>query len=181
MESAGAGLGMESANLAALVLTEIALSLDIFETPVDPENRRREKQAEWDKTYMTMAQLIAGHSHDPKFKVGAIVVNDMDGTVAGMGYNGRGKGRPNDRFSMETGQSGFVHAEMNAIARVSWQLACTYTLYTTLSPCVVCAGLVLNNPIKRVVYAAEYPGDEGLKEITLGLGVSNVVCCPHHE
>lgn len=146
----------------------------------DPNKRRQEKRIAWDKTYMAIAHLIAQHSHDPKHKVGAVVVNDHNGSIVGLGYNGRGKGRPNERFSLEAGQSGWVHAEMNAVARVSWEMTCCYTLYTTLAPCVVCAGLILNNPIARVVYGKTYADDmRGVDELLAGLGSSNVVHCPH--
>jgi dCMP deaminase len=140
------------------------------------------KQLKWDESYLQIAEIISGFSYDPKYKVGAIVVNNDTGAIVGLGYNGRGKGRPNERFSNETGQSGFVHAEMNAIARVSWETKCTYTLYTTLSPCLVCAALILNNPIVRVVYRQAYKdGLEGLNEITAGLGKDNVVLHAQQE
>lgn len=135
-----------------------------------------EKQIKWDSTYIQIAKLIASHSHDPKYKVGAIIVNDANGAIVGLGYNGRGKGRPNQRLSMETGRSGFAHAEMNAISRVSWEMNCSYTLYSTLSPCEICAALILNNPIKRVVYAEKYlAGEDGLNEIVEGLGQESVL------
>lgn len=55
----------------------------------------------------------------------------------------------------------FNHAEINAIniatRRVkSWNLeGCT--LYVTLEPCVMCAGLILQSRIAKVVYAAKEP------------------------
>jgi len=136
---------------------------------------RIDKQIAWDSSYLQIAEIIAKFSYDPKYKVGAIVVNDATGAIVGLGYNGRGRGRPNERFSDETGKSGFAHAEMNAIARVSWETKCTYTLYTTLSPCLVCAALILNNPIVRVVYRQAYGLAEGLDEVIAGLGKDNVV------
>lgn len=136
-----------------------------------------DKIRKWDSMYLRWAfDLAETHSHDPKFKVGAILVNDTAGTVAGLGYNGRGRGRPNTRLSMETGKSGFIHAEVNAIAKASWQHGCAYTLYTTLAPCVECAGLILNTPIQRVVYGELYSGDmRGLEEILEGLGQDAVI------
>jgi deoxycytidylate deaminase len=173
-------LVVDEASRAAVAKTDSILQAVNEKRTAD--ERRNEKQRAWDKSYMAMAHIIAGHSHDPKFKVGAIVVNDLNGAIVGLGYNGRGKGRPNDRLSMETGQSGFVHAEMNAIARVSWEMTCTYTLYTTLAPCMVCAGLVLNNPIKRVVYGQIYNDDKtGVEELIGGLGAHLVHHCPHHS
>ncbi len=136
----------------------------------------QKKQQRWDETYMGFARAISQHSYDPKYRVGAVIVNDQAGTVVGLGYNGRGRGRPNERMSMETGKSAFIHAEMNAVAKVSWEMACTYTMYCTLAPCVVCAGLILNTPIKRVVIDQAYPADPaGVEELVAGLGAENVI------
>lgn len=134
------------------------------------------KQSKWDESYLQIAEIISKFSYDPKYKVGAIVVNNLTGAIVGLGYNGRGRGRPNERLSNETGKSGFAHAEMNAIARVSWETMATYTLYTTLSPCLVCAALILNNPIVRVVYRRVYQDSlDGINEVTAGLGRENVI------
>lgn len=136
---------------------------------------RTTKQSRWDESYLQIAEIISKFSYDPKYQVGAIVVNNQTGAIVGLGYNGRGRGRPNERFSNETGKSGFAHAEMNAIARVSWETSATYTLYTTLSPCLVCAALILNNPIVRVVYRHAYKDSlDGLNEVIAGLGRENV-------
>lgn len=136
-----------------------------------------EKTRKWDEMYLRWAFDLANtHSYDPKFRVGAILVNDTAGNIAGLGYNGRGRGRPNERLSMETGKSAFIHAEVNAIAKASWDHACRYTLYCTLAPCVECAGLILNTPIQRVVYGGIYSADmRGLEEILEGLGLDNVM------
>lgn len=183
LENLGVNIATIGPTVAVILAQDVIVTNKVAaDTPayLTITQRILDKQLAWDKTYMAMARLVAQHSHDPKYKVAALVVNDQNGSVVGLGYNGRGKGRPNERLSMETGQSGWVHAEMNCLSRVSWEMACTYTLYTTLSPCFVCAGLILNNPIKRVVYGEAYPGDTGLQEIIAGLGESNVVCCPNH-
>ncbi|MBZ9714796.1 MULTISPECIES: deaminase [Deinococcus] len=126
------------------------------------------KQQEWDRTYLQTAQLFASHSHDPALKVGAVVVDQANGSIISIGINGRGRGRPNVRLSDEPGKSGCAHAEMNALARASWQGEKSYTLYVTHSPCAVCAALILNVPIKRVVYGTAYRDNTGINELVEG-------------
>lgn len=144
---------------------------------------KRLKQLKWDKYYLSQAKALAEtFSYDPKFKVGSILVNNTAGTPCSQGYNGRGKGRPNERLSMDTGKSGFVHSEANCIAKAAWQYGCNYTLYVTLAPCVECAGLILNTPVKRVVFSEIYPADlRGIDELIAGLGVANVVHLPQES
>ena len=54
-----------------------------------------------------------------------------------------------------------VHAEQNAIvqaARLGVQVEGA-TLYCTHQPCVICAKIIINAGIKRVVYKHGYPDD----------------------
>lgn len=125
-----------------------------------------EKQKQWDQFYLNWTLDLGNtFSKDNKFKVGAILVNNWTLIPASLGYNGRGAGRPNERFSQEQGKSGYAHAEMNCLAKASWDHSCDYTLYVGMSPCLACAALVINNPITRVVYASVYDAEPGLQEL----------------
>ena len=126
------------------------------------------KQQNWDRTYLQVARLFAAHSHDPILKVAAVVVDQANGSIVSVGINGRGRGRPNTRLSDEPGKSGCAHAEMNALARASWHSGASYTLYITHSPCPVCAALILNVPITRVVYDVAYRDTTGIEELRGG-------------
>jgi len=58
-----------------------------------------------------------------------------------------------------------VHAEQNAILN---SLNKGYDLnnsiiYVTKSPCMICAKLIINVGIKKVVYANKYPDEEAFK------------------
>ncbi|RMF14166.1 MAG: nucleoside deaminase [Candidatus Dadabacteria bacterium] len=79
--------------------------------------------------------------------VAAIVVHQ--GEVLGRGFNRKESGDPT------------AHAEMIAIreaaARIGdWRLHET-TLYTTLEPCLMCAGAILQARVGRIVYGAADP------------------------
>lgn len=80
--------------------------------------------------------------------VGAVLVKD--GEILGRGFN-----RP------ISGHDPSAHAEMVAIrdaaAQVSNYRLPGTTLYVTLEPCSMCAGLIVHARIQRVVYAATEP------------------------
>ena len=78
--------------------------------------------------------------------VGAIIVNNNK--IIGEGFNTR------NRFKSVSG-----HAEINAI-----EMACKYigdwrlddsVMYITLSPCMMCAGAILESRIKKVYYLCD--------------------------
>lgn len=77
--------------------------------------------------------------------IGAIVVKDDE--VISSAYNQR-----------EQNQMVTDHAETIAIMKAcqvlhTWRLeGCT--LYTTLEPCIMCSGVIINSRIQRVVYGA---------------------------
>lgn len=100
-----------------------------------------------DEEYMLKALALAEKAAQlGEIPVGAIVV-DEQGSIIGEGYNLR-----------EQLQSPCAHAEFLAIEQAAkalgqWRLS-GCTLYVTLEPCPMCAGLIMNARIKRVVYGA---------------------------
>lgn len=112
---------------------------------------------------MTIAEEMAKRSADPRLKVGCIIVSETNDFVEGIGYNGDERGGTNLPDGDEPGQSGFVHAEINAlIKRVrSYEPA---RMYVTHSPCVVCARAIINaGGILDVFYKHEYRDTQGIE------------------
>lgn len=94
---------------------------------------------------LDQARLGAAQGEVP---VGAVLVRDGD--VLGSGFNA-----PISRHDPS------AHAEMVAI-RAAAEAAQNYrlpgtTLYVTLEPCSMCAGLIVHSRIARVVYGASEP------------------------
>ena len=80
--------------------------------------------------------------------VGAVVV--LDGQIVGRGHNLR-----------ETAQDPTAHAELIAVRAAaarqrSWRLEGA-TVYVTLEPCPMCAGMLVLSRVARVVYGADDP------------------------
>ncbi|MBX3246166.1 MAG: tRNA adenosine(34) deaminase TadA [Myxococcales bacterium] len=80
--------------------------------------------------------------------VGAVVV--VGGEIVGRGHNLR-----------ETAQDPLAHAELIAVRKAaarlgSWRLV-DATVYVTLEPCPMCAGMLVNARVPRVVWGADDP------------------------
>lgn len=91
--------------------------------------------------------------------IGALI--SLDGQVVGEGMNAM----------WSPSLSLARHAEMEAMHNVApalWPRAHEMTLYTTLEPCLMCAGAILLHQIGRVVYgAADAFGGSGVSLGTL--------------
>ena len=132
----------------------------------------------WDKRFMNLTKEVASWSscYQENRKVGAVIVKDK--RIITTGYNGAPSGV---KSCVEKGEclrkklgipSGTkheicfaVHAEQNAIVQAS-KLGISVdgaTLYCTHQPCVICAKMIINSGIKRVVYEQGYPDDFSLQ------------------
>jgi dCMP deaminase len=111
---------------------------------------------------MNIAKTVAERSYDPRLKVGAIVVSKDSTRLLSLGYNGNYRGGPNAPDSLDPGQSGFIHAEMNALVKCDYNFNQDKIMYCTHSPCVQCAKLIVNANIARVIYEKEYRSVDGI-------------------
>jgi dCMP deaminase len=126
-----------------------------------------------DEYFMEIASVVAKRSTCLRNQVGALFVRNK--RILTTGYNGAPSNLPHcDEVgcAREGVASGTrhelcraVHAEQNAIIQaalhgVSIEGA---TLYCTHQPCVLCAKMMINARIKRVVYQQSYPDETALK------------------
>jgi tRNA(adenine34) deaminase len=102
-----------------------------------------------DEYFMSIALKEARKAYQAgEVPIGAVLV--YQNNVVVKGYNMRKKTN-----------SVLSHAEVNVIKKANnklktWMLD-DYTLYVTIEPCLMCAGIILQSRIKRVVYAAKEP------------------------
>ncbi len=136
----------------------------------------------WDARFMEMAHVIASWAscYQPNRKIGAVIVKNK--RIMTTGYNGAPAGvktcvergeclrrKLNIPSGTRTEICYATHAEQNAIiqaARLGVSIEGA-TLYCTHQPCAVCAKMIVNAGIVRVVYQEGYPDDfavEMLKE-----------------
>ena len=126
---------------------------------------------EWDEYFMEIAEVVSKRATCMSRKVGAVLVKDKQ--MLATGYNGVPKGITHceDSFCLRKKMqvpSGErhelcrgLHAEQNAIIQaaaygVSIEGA---TLYCTHQPCMICAKMLINAGIERIVYKEGYPDD----------------------
>jgi dCMP deaminase len=123
-----------------------------------------EKQPDFDRRYLEMAQIWAQNSYCERRQVGALIVKDK--MIISDGYNGTPSGFENI-CEDETGRTKpyVLHAEANAITKVAKSNNSSEgaTLYVTSSPCLECAKLIIQAGIKRVVYSDDYRISEGIE------------------
>lgn len=124
----------------------------------------------WDEIWMEMAHIISRRSYDPRYQVGAIVVTQDNSQVLSLGYNGNYKGGPNEVESEVPGDSGMLHAEINALLKLDYNNPKQKAMYVTLSPCRMCAKAIVNAGVNEVVYDREYRDTSGL-EILRSVGI----------
>jgi len=136
---------------------------------------------------MSIAKTVAERSYDPRLKVGAIIVSDDNTRLLSLGYNGNYRGGPNTPDSEDPGQSGFIHAEVNALVKCDYNFNRKKIMYLTHSPCVQCSKLIVNANIAEVIYDVQYRDTSGLHILqTCGVVVnrfSDVIFSeePHEE
>lgn len=115
----------------------------------------------WDQTFMSIAEVIAKRSKDPRTQVGACVVSDTN-HVLSLGYNGTPVGFDDDDFPwdaepddpLNTKYPYVVHAEQNVILNfrgITKDLR-NSTIYVTHYPCRECAKSIVQSGIRNVVY-----------------------------
>jgi dCMP deaminase len=127
-----------------------------------------------DEYFMEIAEVVAKRSTCLRNHVGAVIVRDK--RILSTGYNGAPRnlehcldiGCMREQQNIASGTRHeicrAVHAEQNAIIQsalhgVSIEDA---TLYCTHQPCILCAKMIINSKIKRVVFANNYPDTEAL-------------------
>ena len=134
--------------------------------------------SKWDKRFMDMAEVVASWSscYQENRHIGAVIVKDK--RILTTGYNGAPSGVEScaekgeclrKKLNIPSGTRHelcyAVHAEQNAIAQAA-KLGISVegaTLYCTHQPCVICAKMIINSGISKVVFKYGYPDEFSLK------------------
>lgn len=128
-----------------------------------------------DQLFIDIAYRVSYMSHDTDRQVGAIIIKD--GNILSMGYNGMPSGMSNNcKNNKGATNKEVIHAEANAICKLARSTGSSEgaTIYSTLSPCIDCAKLILQSGIKQIVYAEAYHIDEGTQLLINQLGKDKV-------
>lgn len=127
-----------------------------------------------DEYFMEIASVVAKRSTCLRNQVGAVIVKDK--RILSTGYNGAPRNlehcldigciRQQNNIASGTRHElcRAVHAEQNAIIQaalhgVSIENA---TVYCTHQPCILCAKMLINSRVEKVVFGTVYPDKEAL-------------------
>lgn len=149
------------------------------------ENKEISTRPSWDEYFMKLAWLVAERSTCVRHHVGAVIVRDK--RILTTGYNGAAAGTKDclelgclrNELNIPSGTRHeicrAIHAEQNAIIQAGTHGININggTLYCTHSPCILCAKMIANAKIKRVVMSIEYP-DETFKNLFKEAGIEFV-------
>lgn len=109
---------------------------------------------------MGFAELLAKRSTCARDQVGCIVTSADGYRIYSYGYNGNARKFPNACDSAEPGKCGCIHAEANALIKVSVPDR-DKILYATTLPCKMCAKMIVNSGVSKIYFAREYRLSEG--------------------
>jgi dCMP deaminase len=124
---------------------------------------------DWDEYFMEIAEVVAKRSTCLRRQIGAVIVKSR--RILATGYNGSPSGLPHclelgclrDEQGIESGTRHEIcralHSEQNAIVQAALYGVATTgaTLYCTHQPCSLCAKMLINAGISRVVFEGDYP------------------------
>ena len=123
---------------------------------------------DWDSYFMDMAMLAARRSSCLRRAVGAVLVKDR--RLLATGYNGVPSGVTHcevtgclrEKLDVPSGERHELcrglHAEQNAIIQAALHGVSTRdaVLYCTNLPCIICAKMLINSGVRRIVYLDGY-------------------------
>ncbi|NMB20525.1 MAG: dCMP deaminase family protein [Firmicutes bacterium] len=123
----------------------------------------------WDRYFMEIAELVSSRSTCLRRQVGAVLVRDKH--IIATGYNGAPRGVSHcmevgclrEQLGIPSGERHEMcrgtHAEQNAIIQAALHGVSTdgATLYCTHQPCILCAKMLINAGVEKVVFQGEYP------------------------
>ncbi|MCL5408505.1 MAG: cytidine/deoxycytidylate deaminase family protein [Candidatus Omnitrophica bacterium] len=134
---------------------------------------------DWDEYFLKIAELVSERATCLRRKVGAVLVKDK--RILATGYNGAPSGFKHceetgclrEKLKIPSGERHELcrglHAEQNAIIQAAYHGVNIKgsTLYITNHPCSICAKMIVNAGIEKVVISGYYPdkfAEEILKE-----------------
>lgn len=148
----------------------------------------------WDEYFIKIMDTVSARATCDRGRSGCVIVKDK--RIISTGYVGAPAGCKHCDESghemhtviQEDGKESkhcirTTHAEQNAIAQAARFGTSTEnsTLYCKMTPCYVCAKIIINAGIKRVVCLKDYHASNRTKEIFKEAGIELVILNPEME
>ena len=148
----------------------------------------------WDEYFIEICRVVGKRATCDRGRSGCVIARDRQ--ILTTGYVGSPVGQPHcdevgHQFHTVTHEDGSVtqhcirttHAEQNAIcqaAKLGIPLAGS-TLYCKMTPCYVCAKMIVNAGIKRVVCEKQYHAAAETYDLLKAAGVTLMILEPVDE
>ncbi len=130
---------------------------------------KKAKRPSWDEYFLEVACLVSKRATCLRRKVGAVLVKDKK--ILATGYNGAPAGLEHcldigclrEELNIPSGQRHELcrasHAEQNVLIQASLHGISVKgsTLYATNQPCIICAKMLINAGVKKIIIASGYP------------------------
>lgn len=132
----------------------------------------------WDEYFIEIVNVVKKRSTCIRRQVGALIVKDK--RILTTGYNGAPTGLKHceeigclrEKLGVPSGQRHelcrALHAEQNAIVQAANSGVSIEggTIYVTDQPCALCAKMIINAGLKRVVFCGDYPDQLSMDMLT---------------
>ena len=133
------------------------------------------ERPDWDEYFLQLADLVATRSTCLRRQVGAVLVKNE--RIISTGYNGAPRGLEHcldigclreeqgipsgHRYELCRG----VHAEQNALINAAYYGISTSeaVIYCTNQPCIICARMIINAGIIKIVHRGNFDDDLAIK------------------
>jgi len=142
----------------------------------------------WDEYFLKIVEMVGTRGTCDRFRGGCVIAKDK--RIISTGYAGSPVGLPHcddvdhemhtvlhsdgseSKHCIRT-----THAEQNAICQAArfGSALDGATLYCKMTPCYVCAKMIINAGIKRVVCAQDYHAGERSKEVFVEAGIEYIL------
>lgn len=130
-------------------------------------NRKAQKY----NTFCNVLREIASLSTSSRLKVGAISLKSDFSKIASFGYNGNYPNAPinqttqTEEESHEPGMDGYIHAEINMVAKFREHDPENYVVLLTHSPCKACSKVLMTAGFKQIYWIEDYRETEHIDQI----------------
>ncbi|HPD57752.1 MAG TPA: cytidine/deoxycytidylate deaminase family protein [Smithellaceae bacterium] len=140
----------------------------VKKTPAEDSEKKIRTRPDWDTYFLDIVELVSRRSTCLRRAVGAALVRDK--RILATGYNGAPSklkhcleiGCLREKLNVPSGERHELcrglHAEQNAIIQAAFHgvSASGSTLYCTNHPCVICAKMIINAGVTRIVVSDGY-------------------------
>lgn len=141
------------------------------------------QRPDWDEYFLDIAELVSRRSTCRRRSVGAVLVKER--RILATGYNGAPTGLRHcldlgclrEQYNVPSGERHELcrglHAEQNSIIQAALHGVSVReaTLYCTNHPCVICAKMIINAGVAKVLYREGY-SDQLSAEMLEEAGIS---------